>query len=46
MKRILLITALTLTSGALFAQQQIGNGDMENWSKDDKPENRKNYIKK
>ena len=43
MKRILLITALTLTSGALFAQQQIGNGDMETWedlgSATESPEN-------
>lgn len=31
MKKILLFTALVLTSGALFAQTQIGNGDMEVW---------------
>lgn len=31
MKKIVLFTTLTLTSGALFAQTQIGNGDMEIW---------------
>jgi hypothetical protein len=44
MKRILLITALTLTSGALFAQQQIGNGDMENWANDDEPDNWNSFL--
>lgn len=43
MKKILLVTALTLTSGALFAQTQIGNGDMEIWedlgSATESPEN-------
>lgn len=31
MKKIVLFTLLSLTSGALFAQTQIGNGDMEIW---------------
>jgi hypothetical protein len=31
MKKVLLITALSLVSGASFAQEQIGNGDMEQW---------------
>ena len=44
MKSILLITALTLTSGALFAQQQIGNGDMENWANDDEPDNWNSFL--
>jgi hypothetical protein len=44
MKRILLITALTFTSGALFAQQQIGNGDMENWANDDEPDNWNSFL--
>lgn len=32
MKRILLFTAISLASTSMFAQQQIGNSDMENWS--------------
>lgn len=44
MKRTLLITALILTSGALFAQQQIGNGDMENWANDDEPDNWNSFL--
>ncbi|MFT6244327.1 MAG: hypothetical protein ACJA0U_000223 [Salibacteraceae bacterium] len=44
MKRIVLITALALTSGALFAQQQIGNGDMENWANDDEPDNWNSFL--
>ena len=31
MKRILLISIVTLSTGAIFAQGQIGNSDMENW---------------
>jgi len=47
MKRILLISALTLTTGALFAQAQIGNSDMENWeavSSGDEPVNWNSFM--
>ena len=47
MNKILLFTALTLTSGALFAQTQIGNGDMENWeavTSGDEPVNWNSFI--
>ena len=39
MKKILLLTLLTLASSTTFAQTQIGNGDMENWANDDEPDN-------
>ncbi|NRA12538.1 MAG: hypothetical protein HRT57_11345 [Crocinitomicaceae bacterium] len=47
MKKILLFTALTLTSGTLFAQFQIGNADMENWevvSSGDEPVNWNSFM--
>lgn len=44
MKKIVLMTLLALTTGALFAQQQIGNGDMENWTNDDEPDNWNSFL--
>lgn len=47
MKRILLASIITLTAGAIFAQGQIGNSDMENWetvASDEEPVNWNSFL--
>jgi hypothetical protein len=47
MKRTLLITLITFTAGAICAQTQIGNSDMENWetvASDEEPVNWNSFL--
>jgi hypothetical protein len=47
MKRTLLITFITLSAGAICAQTQIGNSDMENWetvASDEEPVNWNSFL--
>ena len=44
MKKILLFTVASFVVFASFAQQQIGNGDMEQWANNDEPDNWNSFL--
>ena len=44
MKKILLFTVASFIGIASIAQQQIGNGDMEQWANNNEPDNWNSFL--